>query len=227
LCRSTYAISDGARPARRIDLRTLGHRPPMAFFGNGRRAWTDLTPAAASRSESISGGARCERHRELAADPFARSTAEEIRCGRGLFVTSGAARKDTRRFWGAYAVTKAALEHSLVSDLCGGRECESSNVKGESSQPGPLRTKMRAKAMAGENPQIARSARNHRTADRGIAVARLREERRGSWITSDPELDGEARQPAARYRRDKVRRPVLAARRPEYDPPSKCCGIFP
>ena len=69
--------------------------------------------------------------------------------GRALFVTSGAARKHTP-FWGAYAVTKAALE-SLV--LTYAAECESSNVKVNLLSPGALRTKMRAKAMPGENPQ--------------------------------------------------------------------------
>jgi NAD(P)-dependent dehydrogenase (short-subunit alcohol dehydrogenase family) len=69
--------------------------------------------------------------------------------GRALFVTTGAARMHTP-FWGSYAVTKAALE-SLV--LTYAAECESTNVKVNLLSPGPLRTRMRAKAMPGENPQ--------------------------------------------------------------------------
>ena len=69
--------------------------------------------------------------------------------GRALFVTTGAAQKHTP-FWGSYAVTKAALE-SLV--LTYAAECESSTVKVNLFSPGPLRTRMRARAMPGEDPQ--------------------------------------------------------------------------
>jgi len=69
--------------------------------------------------------------------------------GRALFVTSGAARKHTP-FWGVYAITKAALE-SLV--LTYAAECVTTNVKANLLSPGPLRTRMRAKAMPGEDPQ--------------------------------------------------------------------------
>jgi NAD(P)-dependent dehydrogenase (short-subunit alcohol dehydrogenase family) len=68
--------------------------------------------------------------------------------GRVLFVTSGAARKHIP-FWGSYAVTKAALE-SLV--LTYAAECEGTAVKVNLLSPGPLRTKMRQKAMPGEDP---------------------------------------------------------------------------
>jgi NAD(P)-dependent dehydrogenase (short-subunit alcohol dehydrogenase family) len=68
--------------------------------------------------------------------------------GRAVFMTSGAARKHTP-FWGSYAVTKAALE-SLV--LTYAAECEGSNVKANLFSPGPLRTRMRARAMPGEDP---------------------------------------------------------------------------
>jgi NAD(P)-dependent dehydrogenase (short-subunit alcohol dehydrogenase family) len=68
--------------------------------------------------------------------------------GRAVFMTSGAARKHTP-FWGSYAVSKAALE-SLV--LTYAAECEGSNVKANLFSPGPLRTRMRARAMPGEDP---------------------------------------------------------------------------
>jgi len=68
--------------------------------------------------------------------------------GRVLFVTSGAARKHTP-FWGAYAITKAALESLALTYAA---ECEGTNVRVNLLSPGPLRTKMRAKAMPGEDP---------------------------------------------------------------------------
>jgi len=68
--------------------------------------------------------------------------------GRVLFVTSGAARKHTA-FWGAYAVSKAALE-SLAFTYAA--ECETANIKVNLINPGPMRTAMRRKAMPGEDP---------------------------------------------------------------------------
>jgi len=68
--------------------------------------------------------------------------------GRVLFVTSGAARKHTP-FWGSYAVSKAALESLALTYAA---ECEGTAVKVNLLNPGPLRTKMRQKAMPGEDP---------------------------------------------------------------------------
>jgi NAD(P)-dependent dehydrogenase (short-subunit alcohol dehydrogenase family) len=78
-------------------------------------------------------------------DPLLRKS----EAGRAVFVTSGAARKHTP-YWGSYAVTKAALE-SLV--LTYAAECESTNIKVNLFSPGPLRTRMRARAMPGEDPK--------------------------------------------------------------------------
>jgi NAD(P)-dependent dehydrogenase (short-subunit alcohol dehydrogenase family) len=68
--------------------------------------------------------------------------------GRALFVTSGAARKHTP-FWGAYALSKSALETLALTYAA---ECEGSNVKVNLINPGPMRTLMRQKAMPGEDP---------------------------------------------------------------------------
>lgn len=68
--------------------------------------------------------------------------------GRAVFVSSGAARKHTP-FWGAYAVSKAALE-SLV--LTYAAECAGTQVKVNLFDPGGTRTAMRAKAFPGEDP---------------------------------------------------------------------------
>jgi NAD(P)-dependent dehydrogenase (short-subunit alcohol dehydrogenase family) len=69
--------------------------------------------------------------------------------GRAVFVTSGAAHKSTT-FWGAYAMSKAALE---IIALTYAAENEGSNLKVNLFNPGPVRTKMRAKAMPGEDPE--------------------------------------------------------------------------
>jgi NAD(P)-dependent dehydrogenase (short-subunit alcohol dehydrogenase family) len=68
--------------------------------------------------------------------------------GRVVFMTSGAARKNTA-YWGGYAMSKAALE-SLA--LTYASECEGTAVKVNLLNPGPLRTRMRASAMPGEDP---------------------------------------------------------------------------
>lgn len=76
--------------------------------------------------------------------------------GRVLFVTSGAARKHTA-FWGAYAVSKAALESLALTYAA---ECEGSKVKVNLFNPGPVRTAMRKKAMPGEDPNTLPAPEN-------------------------------------------------------------------
>ena len=68
--------------------------------------------------------------------------------GRVLFVTSGAARKHIA-FWGAYALSKSALE---ILALTYAVECETTKIKVNLLNPGPMRTLMRKKAMPGEDP---------------------------------------------------------------------------
>jgi NAD(P)-dependent dehydrogenase (short-subunit alcohol dehydrogenase family) len=68
--------------------------------------------------------------------------------GRALFITSGAAR-NFRGYWGCYAVTKAALEALVLTYAA---ECNGTSVCANLLNPGPLRTRMRQKAMPGEDP---------------------------------------------------------------------------
>jgi NAD(P)-dependent dehydrogenase (short-subunit alcohol dehydrogenase family) len=68
--------------------------------------------------------------------------------GRAVFITSGAARKATA-YWGPYAVSKAALD-TLV--LTWAAEVAKTNIKVNLFNPGPIRTRMRAKVMPGEDP---------------------------------------------------------------------------
>jgi NAD(P)-dependent dehydrogenase (short-subunit alcohol dehydrogenase family) len=68
--------------------------------------------------------------------------------GRALFLTSGAAVRP-RAFWGAYAATKAGLE-ALVRSWAD--EIEHTNVRAVLVNPGVMRTRMRAEAFPGEDP---------------------------------------------------------------------------
>ena len=69
--------------------------------------------------------------------------------GRAVFVSSGAVRS-LRPFWGPYSASKAALEAMIVTWA---RESEAHGIKANLVNPGPMRTKMRAKAMPGEDPE--------------------------------------------------------------------------
>ncbi|ODN70320.1 SDR family NAD(P)-dependent oxidoreductase [Methylobrevis pamukkalensis] len=68
--------------------------------------------------------------------------------GRAVFVTSGAAHK-CRAYWGPYAVSKAALE--VMIRTYAAETVTTSNVRVNLLNPGPLRTRMRAQAMPGED----------------------------------------------------------------------------
>ncbi|MBU1174961.1 MAG: SDR family NAD(P)-dependent oxidoreductase [Alphaproteobacteria bacterium] len=68
--------------------------------------------------------------------------------GRVVMVSSGAARS-ARAYWGLYALTKAALD-TMVKSYAG--ELAKTSVKANAFYPGIVRTKMRAQAMPGEDP---------------------------------------------------------------------------
>lgn len=69
--------------------------------------------------------------------------------GRGIFVTSGAGSRAVA-YWGAYAASKAALEHMA---LIYAAELSKTNVKVNVLDPGAVRTGMRAQAFPGEDPE--------------------------------------------------------------------------
>jgi NAD(P)-dependent dehydrogenase (short-subunit alcohol dehydrogenase family) len=73
--------------------------------------------------------------------------------GRAIFISSGAAHKCTA-YWGPYSVSKAALE-ALVRTYAA--ETATTPVRVMLVNPGPLRTRMRAAAMPGEDPQTLRT----------------------------------------------------------------------
>jgi NAD(P)-dependent dehydrogenase (short-subunit alcohol dehydrogenase family) len=69
--------------------------------------------------------------------------------GRAVFVTSGAA-QNPMPYWGPYSISKAALE-SMVRTYAA--ENNSTTVRANCFSPGPTRTRMRAQAMPGEDPE--------------------------------------------------------------------------
>ena len=68
---------------------------------------------------------------------------------RAIFLTSGVA-AHPRAFWGPYAITKAGLE-AMVRTWAD--ELEQTNIRAVLLSPGPMRTRMRAEAMPGEDPE--------------------------------------------------------------------------
>ena len=82
-------------------------------------------------------------------DPLLRQSS----AGRAIFVSSGVAR-DVRAYWGAYAVSKAALE-MLVGIYA--KEIQQSSVRANLIDPGRTRTRMRATAYPGEDPMTLRT----------------------------------------------------------------------
>ncbi len=66
--------------------------------------------------------------------------------GRAIFVSSGAA-VSRPAYWGPYAVSKAGLEALVVTYA---HEVENTPVRANLINPGPTRTRMRAKAFPGE-----------------------------------------------------------------------------
>ncbi len=74
--------------------------------------------------------------------------------GRAIFVTSGLAQK-CWPYWGPYSISKAALE-AMVRTYAA--ENETTSLRANCFSPGATRTKMRAQAMPGEDPDTLPSA---------------------------------------------------------------------
>jgi NAD(P)-dependent dehydrogenase (short-subunit alcohol dehydrogenase family) len=87
-----------------------------------------------------------------ALDPLLRKSS----AGRAVFVTSGAAhRNELRAYWGPYAASKAALD--TLARTYAAETANTSGVRVMLVNPGPLRTRMRAAAMPGEDPLSLRT----------------------------------------------------------------------
>jgi NAD(P)-dependent dehydrogenase (short-subunit alcohol dehydrogenase family) len=74
--------------------------------------------------------------------------------GRAVFVTSGLAYK-CLPYWGTYSIGKAALEALMKTYAA---EVATTNIRVNCFSPGPTRTKMRATAMPGEDPETLPTA---------------------------------------------------------------------
>jgi NAD(P)-dependent dehydrogenase (short-subunit alcohol dehydrogenase family) len=87
-----------------------------------------------------------------ALDPLLRASPS----GRVALLSSGVGhRADFRAYWGPYAVSKAALD-ALVRTYAA-ETANTSNIRVMAINPGPLRTRMRAEAMPGEDPMTLRA----------------------------------------------------------------------
>ncbi|MGB8314086.1 MAG: SDR family NAD(P)-dependent oxidoreductase [Aestuariivirga sp.] len=83
-------------------------------------------------------------------DPLLRAS----EAGRAVFITSGLAHK-CFAYWGSYSISKAALE-AMVKTYAA--ENQQTSIRANCFSPGPTRTKMRAQAMPGEDPETLPSA---------------------------------------------------------------------
>lgn len=106
-------------------------------------------------------------------DPLLRAS----KAGRAIFVTSGVARAPIA-YWGAYAVSKAALE-MLVSIYAA--EIAKTNVRVNLLDPGIVRTRMRAQAFPGEEPEDLPDPNT--VTDHFVKLAAADYERNGGVIT--------------------------------------------
>ena len=108
--------------------------------------------------------------------------------GRVVFVTSGAVSK-VRAYWGPYAVTKAALD--LLARTYAA-ETATTNVKVNLVNPGATRTRMRASAMPGEDPDTLKTPES--VADKVVGMClpsfqdsgRLYDDRAGKLLDFQP-----------------------------------------
>jgi NAD(P)-dependent dehydrogenase (short-subunit alcohol dehydrogenase family) len=85
-------------------------------------------------------------------DPLLRAA----EAGRVVFISSSAGHAaHLKPYWGPYAVTKAALD--ALARTYAAETMNISRVRVMAVNPGPLRTKMRAAAMPGEDPMSLRT----------------------------------------------------------------------
>jgi NAD(P)-dependent dehydrogenase (short-subunit alcohol dehydrogenase family) len=108
--------------------------------------------------------------------------------GRVVFLTSGVG-STPRAYWGPYAVTKAAL-NAIARTYAA--ETVSTNVRVNLLSPGPTRTRMRAAAMPGEDPESLKPPEP--VAEAIVALCqpgvqetgRIYDCRQGRWLTPQP-----------------------------------------
>ncbi len=119
-----------------IFLGAAGVLGPMSPLGHIEPKYWEETHAI-----NVTANWRCIR----SFDPLLRVSD----AGRAVFITSRAGWK-CRAYWGAYATSKAALE-CLARVYA--EEVASTNLRVHILNPGPIRTRMRAAAFPGEDPE--------------------------------------------------------------------------
>lgn len=108
-------------------------------------------------------------------DPLLRAS----EAGRVIFVTSGITQRAVA-YWGAYAVTKAALE-ALARTYAA--EVAKTKVRVNLVNPGPTRTRMRAQAFPGEDPESLKPP--EAVTEAFVALAEPAFTGNGLWIAAD------------------------------------------
>lgn len=86
---------------------------------------------------------------------------------RVVMLTSGVG-VEPRAYWGAYAISKAALENMILTYAA---EVEKTNVRANLLNPGPTRTRMREEAYPGEDPNTLKPADDVAAAILDLSVA--------------------------------------------------------
>jgi NAD(P)-dependent dehydrogenase (short-subunit alcohol dehydrogenase family) len=98
--------------------------------------------------------------------------------GRAIFVTSGVAQG--RAYWGAYAVSKGALE-TLARTWA--HEVANTKVRVNLINPGATRTRMRAAAYPGEDPRTRKPADDPALLEAFVSLADLTCARNGELVS--------------------------------------------
>ena len=102
--------------------------------------------------------------------------------GRAVFITSSVARKP-RAYWGPYAASKAALEALVLS---WSQELEKTSVHVNLYDPGATRTRMRAHAFPGEDPQTLPSPDIHAAPIAKLLTADCRDHGQSCLLYTSP-----------------------------------------
>ncbi len=138
-----------ARPSTVAGAVSTSWSPTRARSGRCRRCITSI-PSNGTNVFSLNVTANWRLIRAL--DPLLRQSP----AGRAVFVTSAAAsRAELRAYWGPYAVSKAALD--ALARTYAAETVNTSPIRVMLVNPGPLRTRMRASAMPGEDPASLRT----------------------------------------------------------------------
>jgi NAD(P)-dependent dehydrogenase (short-subunit alcohol dehydrogenase family) len=108
-------------------------------------------------------------------DPLLRASP----AGRAIFVTSGIT-QGAVAYWGAYAVSKAALEALAMTYAA---EVANTSVRVNLVNPGPTRTRLRAQAFPGEDPETLPPP--EAVTEAFVALAEASFTGNGLWVAAD------------------------------------------